>query len=155
QRIECDSKIVKLITNPEVRKSLSEIVNKPIAGKEQASFKVKDENGNILTEVKNEDAVAFTPISAKTITTTVTKTDQQSQISFAAVNFGSISSGWKVFLPKEDKPQTIEMKDQAFINRVNSGYAEFAKDKKYLVKIEKEVTTVDGKITKTVYNLKE
>lgn len=155
QRIECDSQIVKLITNPEVRKSLSEIVNKPIAGKERASFKVKDESGNVLTEVKDEDAVAFSPISAKTITTTVTKTDQQSQISFAAVNFDSLSSGWKVFLPKEDKPQTIKMKDQAFINRVNSGYAEFSKDKKYLVKIEKEVTTVDGKITKTVYNLKE
>ncbi|CAK1777863.1 conserved hypothetical protein [Vibrio crassostreae] len=155
QQIEIDTKIVSLVTNPEVRKSLSEIVNKPISGKAKAKFKIKDESGNVVTEVNNEDAVAFAPISSKTITTKVVKTDLQNQITFAAVNFDSISSGWKVFLPSEDKPQTIKMKDQAFINRINGGYAEFAKDKKYLVSIEKEVTQVDGKITKTVYNLKE
>lgn len=155
QQIEVDENIASLVTNPEVRKSLSEIVSKPISGKEKASFKIKDEDGNVITEVKNEDAKAFAPISSKTVTVSVTKTDIQSQITFAAVNFDSISSGWKVFLPSEDKPQTIKMKDQAFINRINGGYAEFAKDKKYLVSIEKEVTQVDGKITKTVYNLKE
>ncbi len=155
QQIEVDENIASLVTNPEVRKSLSEIVSKPIAGKEKASFKIKDENGIVVTEVKHEDAKAFTPISPKTVTTTVTKTDLQNQITFANVNFDSISSGWKVYLPTMDKPQTIKMKDQAFINRINGGYAEFAKDKKYLVSIEKEVTHVDGKITKTVYNLKE
>ncbi|MDC5704666.1 hypothetical protein OPW13_12440 [Vibrio europaeus] len=150
--VECDEKVAQIVTDPHIRKELDRIINNPIAGKENAKFVLKDENDQELKVIESDNVNSYKAIAARTLEEVEEETNQVT-IYFSQVNFDG-PTGWKCKLPNGDI-ETVRMNDEAFRNRINQGYEEFAKTKPCLVQLKKIVKTKADNQTSTRYTIEE
>ncbi|WP_135456783.1 hypothetical protein [Vibrio echinoideorum] len=144
--------ISSVITDEKFRKELTQVLYSPIHGKDGAKAIFKDSDNNAIATVKSEDATSFKALPRNSLTQEDHDTKQVT-IHFSQVNFDG-PSGWKIKLPSGDLV-SAKMKDQAFIDRINKGYAEFNKTVPAHIKLTETVKTKPDGQSKTTYTIEE
>ncbi|EEX34508.1 MULTISPECIES: hypothetical protein [Vibrio] len=150
--VECDPQIADIVTDHHIRKELDQVIKTPVAGKDNAKFIIKDEQDNEIVEIDSNKARYYKSISAKTLEE---QTDETKQVTiyFSQVNFDG-PSGWKCKLP-DGEVVSVRMRDQAFRDRINNGYEEFAKTKACVVRLTETVRTKADSTVTTSYYIEE
>lgn len=147
--IECSSDVANIVTDPHVRRELDQVVNSPIAGKDQAKFIVKDELDVTIAEIDSHEARYYKSLSPKTLEEVEQETKQMT-IHFSQVNFDG-SAGWRAKLANGNVV-AVRMRDEAFRARVNNGHEEFSKTKPCIVKLTMvQRTKADGSSSSSYY----
>lgn len=147
--IECSSDVANIVTDPHVRRELNQVVNSPIAGKDQAKFIVKDELDVPIAEIDSNEARYYKSLSPKTLEDVEQETKQMT-IHFSQVNFDG-SAGWRAKLANGNVV-AVRMRDEAFRARVNNGHEEFSKTKPCIVKLTTvQRTKADGSSSSSYY----
>ncbi|MCG9624617.1 hypothetical protein L1D34_07160 [Vibrio mediterranei] len=152
ETVEFTPEVASIITDETFRKEMTQVLYNPIHGKDGAKAIFKDEDDNDVATVEAANATAFKALPRNTLTEEDNETNQVT-IHFSQVNFDGLS-GWKVKLP-DGEVVAARMKDKAFIDRINKGYAKFNKTDAALVKLSKTVKTKTDGSSRTSYTIEE
>jgi len=131
--ITLPSEVADLVANKNVRDALDIIIKSPLESCENAKFVIKDEDGNEVDTITNEEALDFKTMPQNLIEE-ITETIERKEVYFTKVNFEG-TSGWQIRLP-DDSLVAVTMKDDAFINRVNLQDEKFSKTALFSVKLK-------------------
>ncbi|WP_334325318.1 hypothetical protein [Gilliamella apicola] len=147
ETIKCDKTVAELVTNPKIRKAMSEVIAQPLINKEEPVFRIEVNNVETL-RLTNENIVNIRPLnkdsfnsqeSVKTLTTNVKLT----QINFKSKN------GWKMVYENEEKNVTIQ--DESFFERISHNALAFKEGDIFKVELTiEEKNTANSKRTKYI-----
>lgn len=131
--IKCNKYVAQLAVDKKVRDSLHNVIQAPIAGKKNATFKVLDEQEDVVLSVKESAAHNFSPLPVGSLESEETSKDKTTAY-FVQVNFES-GRGWRVKLA-DGTEHAVEVADEKFMNKVNQNKQTFSKDDLFEVVIE-------------------
>lgn len=126
------NEVADLISSKTIRDSIDTIVKAPLEGVKDAKFIVKDENGNEVFTV-NEDEVTNYKTLSQNIVDEITEREETKNVQFTNVNFDG-ATGWKVRFTDGENP-AVRMKDDAFLERINKNKENFSKGDTFVVKL--------------------
>lgn len=131
--IKCNKYVAQLAVDKKVRDSLHNVVQAPIAGKKNATFKVLDEEEDVVLAVKESAAHNFSPLPVGSLESEET-TKEKTTAYFVQVNFES-GRGWRVRLA-DGVEHAVELADEKFMAKVNQNKQTFSKEDLFEVVIE-------------------
>ncbi|WP_299262942.1 hypothetical protein [uncultured Psychrosphaera sp.] len=151
ETITVSDEALPLVENHSIRKHIDDVFHKPLLKEKDAKVIIKttieDEGGNEEAAPDIEfDAIVTAEFKAppKKEFQEVEETEFKSEVRFTQVNFES-KSGWKAFI-KDDKPQSVKMEDEAFLERINNKKKSFIKGELFVVKLRETTTTIDDSV---------
>lgn len=133
ETVKCDKNVAKLAVDKKVRDSLHNIIQAPIAGKKNATFKVLNEQEDVVLSVKENTAHNFSPLPVGSLESEETSKEKTTAY-FVQVNFES-GRGWRVKLA-DGTEHAVELADEKFMNKVNQNKQTFSKDDLFEIVIE-------------------
>lgn len=131
--IKCNKYVAQLAVDKKVRDSLHNVIQAPITGKKNATFKVLDEQEDVVLSVKESAAHNFSPLPVGSLESEETSKDKTTAY-FVQVNFES-GRGWRVKLA-DGTEHAVELADEKFMTMVNQNKQTFSKDDLFEVVIE-------------------
>lgn len=136
--IIADKSVARLVANKRAREGLHKVIQAPLIGKPDATFKVLDEHQEPLAYVDTADIIEYKPLPAGTLEE-VSVERQKLNVSFSQINFDS-TKGWRI-KNKDSEEFPVTMKDQEFLNKVKENKQEFRKDDLYEIDLETTTTS--------------
>lgn len=131
--IKCNKYVAQLAVDKKVRDSLHNVIQAPIAGKKNATFKVLDEEEEVVLSVKESAAHNFSPLPVGSLESEEVARDKTTAY-FVQVNFES-GRGWRVRLA-DGVEHAVELADEKFMAKVNQNQQTFSKEDLFEVVIE-------------------
>lgn len=141
KKVSCNKFVALLATNKKVRDSLHSVIQAPISGKEDAVFKILDEDEHPLVVIPEDDSHKFTPPSEGFMERLEIETEVITG-NFLRVNFDG-SQGWRLRRP-DGREHQVELADEKFLRKVSSNRQAFSKEDLFELKIEKEAKIRTG-----------
>jgi hypothetical protein len=133
QTIRCDKYVAQLAVDKKVRDSLHNVIQAPISGKKNATFKVLDEDEDVVISVKEVAAQDFSPLPSGSLESEETSKEKTTAY-FVQVNFES-GRGWRVKLA-DGEERAVQVADEKFMAKVNQNKQTFSKEDLFEVVIE-------------------
>lgn len=131
--IKCNRYVAQLAVDKKVRDSLHNVIQAPIAGKKNATFKVLDEDEDVVLSVKESAAHNFSPLPVGSLESEETSKEKTTAY-FVQVNFES-GRGWRVRLA-DGTEHAVEVTDEKFMAKVNQNQQTFSKEDLFEIVIE-------------------
>lgn len=131
--IKCNKYVAQLAVDKKVRDSLHNVIQAPIAGKKNATFKVLDEDEDVVLSVKESAAHNFSPLPVGSLESEEISKEKTTAY-FVQVNFES-GRGWRVRLA-DGTEHAVELADEKFMNKVAQNQQTFSKEDLFEVLIE-------------------
>ncbi|WP_419794773.1 hypothetical protein ACQ9Y2_07725 [Pseudomonas palleroniana] len=131
--IKCNKYVAQLAVDKKVRDSLHNVIQAPISGKKNATFKVLDEEEDVVLSVKESAAHNFSPLPAGSLESEEISKEKTTAY-FVQVNFES-GRGWRVRLA-DGTEHAVELADEKFMTKVNQNQQTFSKEDLFEVVIE-------------------
>lgn len=150
KELECTEDVKKLLTSQVIRKEIDQLVYKPLQTEKSSLFKLKSDDQEILTEVKQDSAKNFRRKNAL-VQKDIETVEKEVNVHFAKVNFSSVR-GWSIILPSGEHI-TVAMNDENFLERVNTNQTSFSKDDLFVVLLRTETVIEENVITKKTYSI--
>ncbi|HHJ4617890.1 hypothetical protein M8448_01720 [Citrobacter freundii] len=136
EEIVCHDSVAKLVTDPEIRNALVNVVRAPLDGKEGAVFKVLNEDGIEVVRLEGEETEEIKPLPRGTLLEKEESVEEVN-VRFVQINFEG-TKGWRIEYLGEE--HAVSFEDQLFIHQVQNGIVSFTKE---------DLFVVDLKTTKT------
>lgn len=133
ETIKCNKYVAQLAVDKKVRESLHNVIQAPISGKKNATFKVLDEQEEVVLAVKESAAHNFSPLPTGSLESEEVSRDKTT-VYFVQVNFES-GRGWRVKLA-DGVEHAVELADEKFMAKVNQNKQTFSKEDLFEVEIE-------------------
>ncbi len=143
--IKCDRTVATLVTNPEIRKAMNEIITRPLSDKDAPVFRV-EVDGVETVKFEGNDVLEFTPLPKNSLSTQKTR-QVTTNITLTQINFES-SNGWKMVY--EDVERSVKMEDESFMQKVRDNAKSFTKGDMFEVNLT-IVYKATAKTEKTKY----
>ncbi|NQY07764.1 MAG: hypothetical protein HRT68_16595, partial [Flavobacteriaceae bacterium] len=131
--IEVPNEVASLITSKGMRDSIDSIIKSPLDNATDAKFIIKDEDGEEIFVVSEEEALDFKTVSVNIIDE-IKENEETVNIFFTKINFEG-PKGWQIRLPNESLV-SITMKDDNFTGRINASNQKFTKNEMFEVKLK-------------------
>ncbi len=136
EEIVCHDSVAKLVTDPEIREALVNVVRAPLEGKAGAVFKVINEEGEEVVRLDGEETEEVKPLPRGTLLEKQESVEEVN-VRFIQINFEG-TKGWRIDYLGEE--HAVSFEDQLFIHQVQNGIVSFTKE---------DLFVVDLKTTKT------
>lgn len=130
--VECVDSVAKLVSDPDVRQAMKEIVRQPLEGLESPVFKVINAEEEVVLQFDNEEPFDFTLLGRGSLVEKESETIH-TDIHFTRVNFSG-ESGWRILYKNEDV--ATKLIDETFMQLVNESKEKFSKDDLFKVKLK-------------------
>lgn len=131
REIACDKFVAQLVSNPDIRQAMNEVITQPLMGKNSPVFRVEVNDKEVL-KLENDDTQEFTPLPKNSLNHVASKV-VTTNITITQVNFES-QNGWK--MRYDDKERSVKMADESFLKRVNDNTKSFTKGDMLEVELE-------------------
>jgi hypothetical protein len=132
EEIVCNEAVAKLVTDPEIRQALVNIVRAPLDGKERPIFKITDDNGEEILRLEGEETEEIKPLPRGTLLEKEISVDEVN-VRFIQVNFEG-NKGWRIdYLGDE---HSVSLDDNVFLSQVQAATVQFSKEDLYVVDLE-------------------
>ncbi|HAT7523580.1 TPA: hypothetical protein JAW18_001001 [Citrobacter koseri] len=132
EKIVCNEAVAKLVTDPEIRQALVNVVRAPLDGKERPIFKITDDNGEEILRLEGEETEEIKPLPRGTLLEKEISIDEVN-VRFIQVNFEG-NKGWRIdYLGDE---HSVSLDDNAFLSQVQAATVQFSKEDLYVVDLE-------------------
>ncbi|HBN5549422.1 TPA: hypothetical protein OUB89_000975 [Proteus mirabilis] len=131
REVTCDKLVAKLVSNPDIRQAMNEVITQPLMGKNSPVFRVEVNDKEVL-KIENTDTQEFTPLPKNSLNHVASKV-VTANITITQVNFES-QNGWK--MRYDDKERAVKMADESFLKRVNDNTKSFTKGDMLEVELE-------------------
>lgn len=131
REITCDKFVAQLVSNPDIRQAMNEVITQPLMGKNSPVFRVEVNDKEVL-KLENDDTQEFTPLPKNSLNHVASKV-VTTNITITQVNFES-QNGWK--MRYDDKERSVKMADESFLKRVNDNTKSFTKGDMLEVELE-------------------
>lgn len=132
EEIVCNEAVAKLVTDPEIRQALVNVVRAPLDGKERPIFKITDDNGEEILRLEGEETEEIKPLPRGTLLEKEISIDEVN-VRFIQVNFEG-NKGWRIdYLGDE---HSVSLDDNAFLSQVQAATVQFSKEDLYVVDLE-------------------
>ncbi|MEQ4693690.1 MULTISPECIES: hypothetical protein [Providencia] len=131
REVTCDKFVAKLVSNPDIRQAMNEVITQPLMGKNSPVFRVEVNDKEVL-KIENTDTQEFTPLPKNSLNHVASKV-VTANITITQVNFES-QNGWK--MRYDDKERAVKMADESFLKRVNDNTKSFTKGDMLEVELE-------------------
>lgn len=131
REVTCDKFVAKLVSNPDIRQAMNEVITQPLMGKNSPVFRVEVNDKEVL-KIENTDTQEFTPLPKNSLNHVTSKV-VTANITITQVNFES-QNGWK--MRYDDKERAVKMADESFLKRVNDNTKSFTKGDMLEVELE-------------------
>ncbi|HCD5407655.1 TPA: hypothetical protein OME37_002297 [Klebsiella michiganensis] len=130
--IVCNDAVAKLVTDPEIRQALVNVVRAPLDGKTNPVFKILDQEGNEVLRLENEETEEVKPLPRGTLLEKEVSIDEVN-VRFVQVNFEG-NKGWRIdYLGDE---HSVSLDDNVFLSQVQAATVQFSKEDLYVVDLE-------------------
>ncbi|HAT2727221.1 TPA: hypothetical protein I8312_000388 [Citrobacter freundii] len=132
EEIVCNEAVAKLVTDPEIRQALVNVVRAPLDGKERPIFKITDDNGEEILRLEGEETEEIKPLPRGTLLEKEISIDEVN-VRFIQVNFEG-NKGWRIdYLGDE---HSVSLDDNVFLSQVQAATVQFSKEDLYVVDLE-------------------
>lgn len=132
EEIVCNEAVAKLVTDPEIRQALVNVVRAPLDGKDRPIFKITDDNGEEILRLEGEETEEIKPLPRGTLLEKEISIDEVN-VRFIQVNFEG-NKGWRIdYLGDE---HSVSLDDNVFLSQVQAATVQFSKEDLYVVDLE-------------------
>ena len=145
EKVDCTEEVVRLMESYSVRKSIENVVSKPVNSGKATGISFLDDNEKITTTLNKEELESFRAPAKKTFTEEKESIERVDVI-FEVVDFTK-ASGWKIKIDEQLTP--VKINDKAFLERVGASKKEFKKGQKFNVDLKTTQKIVENKTTVT------
>lgn len=132
EEIICHEAVAKLVTDPEIRQALVNVVRAPLDGKERPIFKITDDNGEEILKLEGEETEEIKPLPRGTLLEKEVSIDEVN-VRFIQVNFEG-NKGWRIDYLGEE--HSVSLDDNVFLSQVQAATVQFSKEDLYVVDLE-------------------
>ncbi|MBG0543536.1 hypothetical protein I4O68_03210 [Enterobacter hormaechei] len=143
EEIVCNEAVAKLVTDPEIRQALVNVVRAPLDGKERPIFKVTDENGEEVIRLEGEETEEVKPLPRGTLLEKEVSVNEVN-VKFIQVNFEG-NKGWRIEHLGEE--HSVSLDDDVFLAQVQAARVQFSKEDLYVVDLETTKTFTARAVT--------
>lgn len=150
EKIDCTDEVAQLMGSYSVRKSIENLVTKPVASGKADGISFLDENDAITATLPKEELSSFIAPARKNFTEETESVDRV-EVEFEVIDFTK-ATGWKINL--NGQTISVRIKDQAFLERVGNSKRDFKKGQTFKVDLRKKEKLVEGKTT-TSYSIEQ
>ncbi|MBO8132472.1 hypothetical protein IM678_01210 [Dickeya fangzhongdai] len=150
EQIVCHDAVAKIVTDPEIRDALVNVVRAPLDGKQNPVFKIIGEDGEEVLRLNDEETQQVKPLPRGTLLEKEVSIDEVN-VRFVQVNFEG-TKGWR--MAHLDEESAVILDDQRFIEQVRSGQMSFTKEDLFVVDLETTKTFTARNVTRR-YAIKE
>lgn len=150
EKVDCTEEVVRLMESYSVRKSIENVVSKPVNSGKATGISFLDDNEKITTTLNKEELESFRAPAKKTFTEEKESIERVDVI-FEVVDFTK-ASGWKIKI--EDQITPVKINDKAFLERVGASKKEFKKGQKFNVDLKTTQKIVENKTT-VMYSIEQ
>lgn len=150
QKIDCSEDVAKLMDSYSVRKSIENLVSKPVSSGKANGISFLDENETVTTSLTKEELPSFKAPAKKSFTEEKESVNRL-EVVFEVIDFTK-ATGWKISL--DEKIITVRINDKAFLERVSSSKREFKKGQTFQVDLKTIEKLVEGTTT-TNYSIEQ
>ena len=151
EKVECSREVDALLASKDVRKAVQDLIYGPTRSEGTELFKIKDKSGKVILQESKSDAKNY---KAPTALYAERKQSEESeaQIKFLTAHADK-SNQWRI----EYLGQTynVKIKDELFLELIQSQESPNLFGQKYTVKLEKIVKEARGREPKTSYVIKK
>ncbi|WP_440053354.1 hypothetical protein ACSLBF_10435 [Pseudoalteromonas sp. T1lg65] len=134
EKIECDSTLEELATNPEFRQHYEDVFYNPVKNDPNGSISIKNAASEVVEKLELSTLESFKKIDSRSVDS---KTEEVTKnIRFTQVNFDSGSKGWRAELPNHDSDVAVKIADEAFLTKVDKSETSLVKGSLFEVKLE-------------------
>ena len=145
EKVDCTEEVVRLMESYSVRKSIENVVSKPVNSGKATGISFLDDNEKITTTLNKEELESFRAPAKKTFTEEKESIERVDVI-FEVVDFTK-ASGWKIKIDEQLTP--VKINDKAFLERVGASKKKFKKGQKFNVDLKTTQKIVENKTTVT------
>jgi hypothetical protein len=147
EKVVCSKEVDALLASKDVRKAVQDLIYDPTRAEGTEVFRVKDRNGKVLLQESKGDASKYKAPSAL-YAERKNSEDFEAQIKFLTAHADK-SNQWRI----EYLGQThnVRIKDELFLQLIQSQESPNLFGQKYTVKLEKVVKEARGREPKTSY----
>lgn len=132
EEIICHEAVAKLVTDPEIRQALVNVVRAPLDGKERPIFKITDDSGEEILKLEGEETEEIKPLPRGTLLEKEVSIDEVN-VRFIQVNFEG-NKGWRIDYLGEE--HSVSLDDNVFLSQVQAATVQFSKEDLYVVDLE-------------------
>ncbi|EEW9257292.1 hypothetical protein ACN63T_004802 [Escherichia coli] len=132
EEIICHEAVAKLVTDPEIRQALVNVVRAPLDGKERPIFKITDDKGEEILKLEGEETEEIKPLPRGTLLEKEVSIDEVN-VRFIQVNFEG-NKGWRIDYLGEE--HSVSLDDNVFLSQVQAATVQFSKEDLYVVDLE-------------------
>lgn len=143
EEIVCNDAVAKLVTDPEIRQALVNVVRAPLEGKENPVFKILDENGDEIVRLEGEQTQEVKPLPRGSLLEKEVSIDEVN-VRFIQVNFEG-NKGWRIDYLGEE--HSVSLEDDDFLTQVGAATVRFSKEDLYVVDLETTKTFTARSVT--------
>lgn len=130
--IVCHDAVAKLVTDPEIRDALVNVVRTPLEGKAGAVFKILDEEGTEVVRLEGVETEEIKPLPRGTLLEKEESVEEVN-VRFVQINFEG-TKGWRIDYLGEE--HAVSFEDQLFIHQVQTGIVSFTKEDLFVVELK-------------------
>mgnify|MGYP000918038332 CR=1 FL=1 len=141
EEIEVERDVGLLITSPQIRKQVKQIVSTPLADRDKASFKILSDSDDVSIEFRDDDIQAIKELKTNAISQKTTKITINTP--FSQVNFKG-KTGWKI-QAGDGMIVSASMEDEDFLNLIRVNQQSFKKEDSFRIVLEITTTNDVGK----------
>ncbi|MBJ7539861.1 hypothetical protein [Marinomonas transparens] len=145
QKIDCSEDVAKLMDSYSVRKSIENLVSKPVNSGKANGISFLDEGDKVTTTLSKEELSSFKAPAKKSFTEEKESVIRV-EIAFEVIDFTK-GTGWKILFDNQSIP--VRINDKSFLERVGSSKREFKKGQTFQVDLKTTEKLVEGKTTIT------
>lgn len=150
EKIDCTDEVAMLMDSYSVRKSIENLVSKPVASGKANGISFLDDNEAVTAKLPKEELSSFIAPARKNFTEEK-ESVKRVEVEFEVVDFTK-ATGWKINL--DGQTISVRIKDQAFLERVGSSKRDFKKGQTFQVDLRTKEKLVEGKTT-TTYSIEQ
>tara|TARA_B100001063_G_C16652978_1_gene496939 strand:+ start:87 stop:935 length:849 start_codon:yes stop_codon:yes gene_type:complete len=145
EKVDCTEEVVRLMESYSVRKSIENVVSKPVNSGKATGISFLDDNEKITTTLNKKELESFRAPAKKNFTEEKESIERVDVI-FEVVDFTK-ASGWKIKI--DEQLTSVKINDKAFLERVGASKKEFKKGQKFNVDLKTTQKIVENKTTVT------
>lgn len=151
EKIECSAEVDALLASKEVRNAVQDLIYDPTRAEGTEFFRLKDKNGHVILQETKDEAARYK--APNTLFTERKKSeDFEAKIKFLTAHADK-SNQWRIEYLGE--PYNVRIKDEHFLELIQSQESPNLFGQKYTVKLEKVVKESRNRDPKTTYIIKK
>lgn len=150
EKVDCSDEVAKLMDSYSVRKSIENVVSKPISRGTASGITFLTEDEVVTSSLTQDELLSYKAPAKKTFAEEKESVDRV-EVVFEVIDFTK-ATGWKIALDNEII--SVRIKDKAFLERVQSSKREFKKGQTFQVDLKTTEKLVEGKTT-TMYSIEQ